>query len=168
MINAVSPEEINVNTSHQIVVMRGNTLSVPIAVDIGPADPGIFPYPLPGTPPLQGAIVSVPSYVVALPATPVTAGNTLAIFCTGLGVVDQTVADGAAAPGSPPANTVLTPTVTIGGVPAHVIFSGLTPSAVGLYQINVTVPTGVTPGPQVPVIVNIGGQSSPALTIAVQ
>ncbi len=168
LINAVSPEEINVNTSHQIVVMRGNTLSVPIAVDIGPADPGIFPYPLPGTPPLQGAIVSVPSYAVALPATPVTANNTLAIFCTGLGVVDQTVADGAAAPGSPPANTVLTPTVTIGGVPAHVIFSGLTPSAVGLYQINVTVPTGVTPGPQVPVIVTIGGQSSPALTIAVQ
>jgi uncharacterized protein (TIGR03437 family) len=167
LINAVSPEEINVNTSHQIVVMRGTTLSVPISVDIGPADPGIFTYPVAGDPPLQGAIVNVTNYAVAQPGTPVTVGNTLAIFCTGLGAVDQTVADGAGAPFSPPANTLLNPTVTIGGVPAPVIFSGLTPGAVGLYQINVTVPPGVSPGNQVPVIVTLGGQASPALTIAV-
>ncbi len=172
LINAVSPEEINVNTSHKIVVMRGNTLSVPIAVDIGPADPAIFTYPVPGAPPLQGAIVNVANYVVAEPGTPVSAGNTLAIFGTGMGAVDQTVADGAGAPGTTPgssaANTLLSPTVTIGGVPAHVIFSGLTPGAVGLYQINVTVPTGLAPGGQVPVIVTMGGQTSPTLTIAVQ
>jgi uncharacterized protein (TIGR03437 family) len=166
LINAVSPEGINVNTSHQIVVMRGNTLSVPIAVDIGPSDPAIFTYPVTGAP-QQGAIVNVANYVVAQPATPVSAGNTLAIFGTGMGTVDQPVMDGAGAPGSPPADTLLTPTVTIGGVPANVIFSGLTPGAVGLYQINVTVPTGVTPGNQVPVIVSMGGQTSPALTIAV-
>jgi len=167
LINAVSPEEINVNTSHQIVVMRGNTLSVPIPVDIGPADPGIFICATTGDSTL-GCIVNVANYALAQPAAPVSAGNTLAIFCTGLGAVDQTVADGAGAPSSPPANTLLSPTVTIGGVPAPLIFSGLTPGAVGLYQINVTVPAGVTPGSQVPVIVTIGGQISPALTIAVQ
>ncbi len=103
-INAVVPAGININTSQQIVVQRGNTLSVPISVDVGPAEPAIFTYPVPGDPPNQGAIVNALTYVVAQPGTPVTAGNPIAIFCTGLGAVDQTVPDGAAAP-SPPANT---------------------------------------------------------------
>jgi uncharacterized protein (TIGR03437 family) len=168
LINAVAPQGISVNTSHQIVVVRGNTLSVPISVDIGPSNPAIFTYPVAGDPPAQGAIVNAANYIVAQPGSPVTAGNLLAIFGTGMGAVDQTIQDGAGAPGSPPANTVSFPTVTIGGLPAHVGFSGLTPGAVGLYQINATVPPGVTPGDQVPVVVTIGGQVSPALTISVR
>ena len=167
-INAVVPAQINVNTSQQIVVQRGNTLSIPISVDVGPANPGIFGFPAPGDPPQQGAIVNAFTYVVADPTTPVTAGSILAIFCTGLGVVDQTIPDGAAAPTSPLANTVPKATVTIGGKDAAVSFSGLSPGFAGLYQIDATVPSGLAPGNQVPVIVNIGGASSPAVTIAVK
>ena len=64
-------------------------------------------------------------------------------------------------------NAVL-PTVTIGGVAGNVIFSGLAPDYVGLYQINVQVPDSVQPGNQVPVVVSISGSSSNAVTIAVQ
>lgn len=167
-LNGVVPSEINVNTSQQILLQRGNTLSIPLSVDVGPMSPAVFGYPVPGDPPQQGAIVNALTYAVADPANPVTAGDVLAIFCTGLGAVDQTVPDGAAAPSSPVANTVLAPTVTIGGVNAAVSFSGLAPGFAGLYQIDANVPSGVTPGSAVPVVVSIGGASSPPATIAVK
>jgi uncharacterized protein (TIGR03437 family) len=166
-INAVVSAGINADTNQQIVVQRGNTLSVPISVDVGPTEPAVFEYPVPGDPPEQGAIVNAVSYAVAQPATPVTAGDTIAIFCTGLGAVDQPVPDGAAAP-SPPANTLITPTVTIGGTAAQVIFSGLSPGSVALYQIDAIVPAGITPGSQTPVVVSVAGQAGPAVTIAVE
>jgi uncharacterized protein (TIGR03437 family) len=167
LINAVSPGEIAVNTSHQIVVQQGNTLSVPISVDVAASEPAVFLFPGPGDPAAQGAIVNGLNYVVAQPGTPVTVGDLLAIFCTGLGAVNPTVPDGAGAP-SPPANTIATPAVTIGGQPASIVFSGLTPGSVGLYQINVYVPAGVTPGNNVPVVVSIAGQTGPPVTIAVK
>jgi uncharacterized protein (TIGR03437 family) len=53
--------------------------------------------------------------------------------------------------------------VTIGGKPATVQFSGLTPPYVGLYQVNVQVPTGLTPGNQ-PITIANGGATSPSQT----
>ncbi|HEV2689919.1 MAG TPA: hypothetical protein VGV35_15275, partial [Bryobacteraceae bacterium] len=167
-INALVPGGIVPNTSHQILVQRENTLSVPISVDVAQAEPAIFGYPLPGDPPSQGAIVNAVTYAVAHPATPVVAGDILAIFCTGLGAVDQTIPDGAAAPSAPPANTTSTPGVTVGGKGARVIFSGLAPGFIGLYQIDAVMPSGVTPGSQVPVVLSILGQTGPAATIAVK
>jgi uncharacterized protein (TIGR03437 family) len=167
-INAVVPSGINTNTSQQILVERGNTLSIPVSVDVAPANPAVFAYPLPGDPAQQGAIVNALTFVVADPKAPVTAGGIIAIFCTGLGAVDESVPDGAAAPVSPLANTVVKPNVTIGGQAAMVSFSGLSPGFAGLYQIDAVVPSGVAPGHAVPVVVSIGGQSSPAATIAVQ
>ncbi len=167
-INAVVPSGININTSHQILVQRDNSFSIPILVDVGPANPGVFPYPLPNDPPNQGAVVNAVTYAVAQPGTPVGAGDVVAIFSTGLGAVNQAVPDGTASPSSPLAMTVGTTTVTIGGQRAPVSFSGLSPGFVGLYQIDAVVPAGVTPGDQVPLIVSVAGQTSPAVTIAVK
>ena len=167
-INAVVPAGININTNHQVLVQRDNTLSIPIAVDIGATEPAIFGYPAPGDPPTQGAIVNAATYAVAHPGTPVAPGDVIAIYCTGLGAVNPAVEDGGPAPSSPLANTVATPTVTIGGQSGKVIFSGLAPGFVGLYQIDVVVPGGITPGNQVPVVISTVGASSPPLTIAVR
>jgi uncharacterized protein (TIGR03437 family) len=166
-INAVVSAGVNTNTNQQIVVQRGNTLSVPISVDVGPAEPAVFGYPLPGDPPNQGAVVNALTNVVAQPGTPVTAGDAIAIFCTGLGAVDQPVADGAGAP-LPPANTTIIPMVTIGGAAARVIFSGLSPGLVALYQIDAIVPPGTPSRSQVPVVVSVAGQAGPPVTIAVK
>ena len=54
-------------------------------------------------------------------------------------------------------STTATPTVTIGGSTAGFIFSGLTPGSVGLYQVNVTVPSDAPTGTQ-PLKLSIGGQ----------
>ena len=74
---------------------------------------------------------------------------------------------GDAAPSSPLAETKSRPVVTIGGQPAAVSFSGLAPTFPGLYQINVTVPSNVTPG-NAAVTVAIAGKTSPAGTLPVQ
>ncbi len=50
-INGVVSAGINTNTSQQIVLQRDNTLSIPISVDVGPAEPAVFGYPAPGDPP---------------------------------------------------------------------------------------------------------------------
>jgi len=48
-------------------------------------------------------------------------------------------------------------TVTVGGVEAPVVYQGLAPGFVGLYQVNVVLPSTVTPGDAVPVVVRQNG-----------
>jgi uncharacterized protein (TIGR03437 family) len=122
----------------------------------------------------QGSILVANTSILAAPAgvtsssRPAKRGEAIEIFATGLGAVDQLIFDGDSAPGNPAANTLATATVTIGNVPAKVLFSGLAPGFVGLNQVNVTVPQSVTPGSSVPVVLTIGGVTSNTVTMAVQ
>jgi len=98
---------------------------------------------------------------------PAKAGEFLSIYCTGLGLTSNAPALGQPTASSPLSTTALTPVVTIGGVNAKVIFSGLAPGFVGLNQVNVQVPDGVAPGDAVPVVLTIGGVTSNTVTIAI-
>ena len=55
------------------------------------------------------------------------------------------------------------PTVTIGGMPAPVLFSGAAPCCAGLQQVNVQVPAALAGAGRVDVIVSSGGKSSNAV-----
>jgi uncharacterized protein (TIGR03437 family) len=77
---------------------------------------------------------------------PAQIGETVSVFLTGLGAVSPTIADGAAGPLNPFSNASGTIDAFIGGVTATVGYAGLAPQLAGLYQINLTVPSGVTPG----------------------
>lgn len=91
------------------------------------------------------------------------------IFATGAGPLTQTPADGAAAPASPWAQTILAPRVFSGNEEAAVEFSGLAPGYAGLWQINARVPDVATITGQVPVaVVAPGGYASNAVTIWVE
>lgn len=164
-INAQVPFDIPLNTQQQILVQKGNTLSVPDRFTVGPAQPAMFAVDQNGIG--QGAIVNGVTNVLADAAHPVHEGDVVSIYCTGLGLVIPEVPVGELAPLSPLSWTVDTPTVTIGGRNAEVQFSGLAPGFIGLYQINAFVPGGVS-GDEVPVVIGIGGQSSSPVTIAVQ
>ena len=80
----------------------------------------------------------------------------------------MSVGIGLAAPADPPANVILRPQVRIGGLPAVVEFAGLTPGLAGLYQINVRIPQGVTPGPAVPLVLLQDIFTSNTVTLAVR
>jgi uncharacterized protein (TIGR03437 family) len=62
---------------------------------------------------------------------------------------------------------VTKPVVTIGGVAAQVDFAGLTPGAVGLYQINAVVPANAPTGSQ-PLVVSVNGVGSNSSNLQVQ
>jgi uncharacterized protein (TIGR03437 family) len=94
-------------------------------------------------------------------------GQTIILYANGLGPVNNQPASGEPAGASPLSQTTTLPVVTIGGQPAQVQFSGLVPSLPGLYQLNVTVPSGVAAGTQ-NMTVAIGGVTSPSATIPVQ
>ncbi len=90
-------------------------------------------------------------------STPAKPGETIILYATGLGATNPPQ-DFTGVPNLPAPSAVL-PTVTIGGAPATVTYSGMT--FIGLFQINVVVPAATTSGDQ-PVVLTIGGVSSQA------
>ena len=167
-INAVIPYDVPVNSTLQLVVTQNGVSSMPETVLIGPAQPSVFTQDQSGTG--AGAVVAIQASgaeVLNTPSAAAGAGDVLAIYCTGLGAVSPPVLAGSAAPASTLSRTVNPVTVTIGGVPAAVSFAGLAPGFAGLYQVNVTVPAGVTASAAVPLIVSEGGSASPAVTVAI-
>jgi uncharacterized protein (TIGR03437 family) len=137
-----------------------------VPVRLSPYAPGIFTMNSQGSG--QGAILDA-GYDLVDASNPAIAGTSvIQIFCTGLGAVTSQPPSGAAAGSDPLSHTTSTPTVTVGGMPATVLFSGLTPGAVGLYQVNVVVPAGSAKGVAVPVVIGMEGSTSNAVTIAVQ
>jgi uncharacterized protein (TIGR03437 family) len=164
-VNGQVPWELAGQSQTTITANNGQT-SAPVAVNLGTYAPGIFAVNGEGTG--QGAILDASNRLVDS-TNPATAGRTVVqIFCTGLGPVTNQPATGAASPTDPLARTATQPTVMIGGVPASVQFSGLTPSSVGLYQVNALVPVGAAKGSAAPVVISIGAVQSNTVTIAVQ
>ena len=102
-----------------------------------------------------------------LASNPAHSGEILSLYANGLGPVTNQPASGSAAVANPLSQTTgAPPVVTIGGQQAQVSFSGLAPTFPGLYQLNVTVPAGLTGNQNV--TVSIGGQTSPVVVLPVQ
>jgi uncharacterized protein (TIGR03437 family) len=168
-VNAVVPYNVPVNSQQQLVIAHGTKTSIPIVLSIAAAQPAIFTTTQSGTG--QGAITvfrSADQQPLADAYNPASAGDTITIYCTGLGAVTPPVPDGAMTPLTPLTMVATPPTVSIGGVAASVSFAGLTPQFAALYQINAVVPDGITPGNAVPVTVSVSEQTSVPVTIAVK
>jgi len=167
-VNLQVPWELAGQSQTSLTAAAAGQTSAPQPVSLASFAPGIFATNGQGTG--QGAILDNFSYRLVDPSNPATAGSTFVqIYCTGLGAVTNQPLTGSPALASPPfATTTTTPTVTIGGVSAPVLFAGLAPGFVGLYQVNVQVPASVAPGGAVSVTISIGGAMSNTVTIAVQ
>ncbi len=164
-INAAVPFGLNTNTPYQLLIQRDLALSTPVPVNIADAQPGAFASG--GSAIVQDFRGTAPPFLVSS-STPARAGDALVIYCAGLGPTNPPVADGVASPASPTAQVQSPVTVTIGGQNAPVAYAGLVAGLVGLYQVNVTMPAGVTPGNAVPVVFTVAGQTGPAAVISSQ
>jgi uncharacterized protein (TIGR03437 family) len=166
-INAQLPFELALNTRPQLIVKGASFVTVPETITVAAVRPGIFTTTQDGKG--QGVIVDVANRLVDS-ANPAKAGDIVVIYCTGLGATNPAVRSGEAAPTppSPLAKVVMPVSATIGGQPASVQFAGLTPGYAGLYQVNVQVPSGITPGSSVPLVITQDGVPSNTVTLAVR
>jgi uncharacterized protein (TIGR03437 family) len=174
-IVALIPNDTAVNTPQQVVVVHDVNTGIPKPVVVAGAQPAVFTKD--GSGQGQGLAYKMSgakASVLADSSNPISPGDSILIFCAGLGSVD---AGGVA---------VNAPSVAIGGVTTAISYAGLaipnsfppagapsilggivSTSGGGLYQIVATVPAGV-PGGTVALTITAAGQISPAgLTLSV-
>ena len=160
-INFQVPWELTGQTTTTIAVVSNGFSSAAVTVPVLAAQPGIFNYIVGGQ--SFGAILHA-NYQLADSGHPSVAGETVLIYCTGLGPASFSPVDGRPGNGQ---TTNTTPVVTIGGLNAPISFSGLAPGFVGLYQVNVQVPSGLAAGNQ-PVVMTMLGAASNAVLLPVK
>jgi uncharacterized protein (TIGR03437 family) len=168
-VNAMIPFDLPINASHQVVVQRGTAISIPEPIGVIASQSGIFTRDLTG----KGAAIVVKvasdgTQSLVGPDNPARAYDPLVIYCEGLGDVDPQQIAGSPVPISPLSRVLDPVSVTVGGLSTPVDFAGLTPGFTGLYQVNSYVPSGVTPGDNVPLVITQSGRSSPPVSVSVR
>jgi uncharacterized protein (TIGR03437 family) len=152
-INAQIPFELEPAIQYQVIVSANGALTTPQPIQLAPATPGLATFS-DGTLIAQhgdGSLVSQ--------TAPAMGGEYLVAYLAGLGQTTVPVSSGTASPSSPLAEPATTPTLTIDGTQYPILFAGLTPGLVGLYQMNFQVPAGLAAG-NLTIIVSQNGQAS--------
>ncbi len=159
----VSPGQLNVQvpwefagrTHAQVKVRINDTVSSVYRLELSDYAPGLFD------------VVTHADGTLVTASSPARPGDTVILYATGVGPVDRPQASGEAASTQALAHTLPTPTATLNGQPAPVIFSGLAPGFVGLNQLNITLPTNARSGLQSLAVVS-NGIASNAIGVVVQ
>ena len=155
-----------------VQVVRNGTQGNLIYLNISAQAPQFFL--VPGT---GGYAITTPQgTLTGTPSSPVHVGDTIVIYAIGLGPTSPAVTSGAASPATAPLATVPGVTQVCFGPEspffqspcATPLFAGLTPNYSGLYQINVTIPTGIASGNSKMSVILEDNISSDAIPLAVQ
>ena len=154
----ISPTQLNVQIPYETptrgeatLVVGNNGQTASTTIQMAAAAPGIF------FDSGSGAL---------FPTATATRGQTIALYLTGAGAVQPSVATGAAPSSSTtpvPAQETL---VTVGGVEASTTYIGIPSWSAGVVQINFIVPSTAALGPQ-PVVVSVGEVASAGVTLTV-
>jgi len=171
LIQAVVPYDMQPG-QYLAVVTRGNTISGPETIVVGAAQPNVLRVT---TSTDSQVAQGVWSQLVAgkridpatiPPAAAVAAGNTLLIYCTGLGAVMPALDPSQQAPAPAPAvqNPVI---VMLGNTPATVASASLVPGYAGIYLVQATIPSGFSTGDGIPLVVSVQGQASAPVNISI-
>lgn len=160
-MNAQVPTDLNA-TSVQLVVTKAGVPGLPITVPLAPYSPGIFTQAT-GDPVIvnntTGKLVS--AHEAAKP------GDILIVFATGLGPVSVPVAAGTPAPTNPLATATAPVTARLGKLVITPMYAGLAPRFVGVFQVNVRIPSGAPSGAAA-FTLEVAGTSSNTVAVAIQ
>ena len=108
------------------------------------------------------ALFHAQDLTLVTPYYPADRDEYLILYATGLGPVTPAVPGGLPGNADPLSETTQNISVTVGGHPFVVVWSGLAPGFVGVYQINLYVPGDRVEGDDLPVVVTAGAVSSAA------
>lgn len=147
-VNAQLPPDLPDGPATFEVQFEDGTMSNAVQQEVRAISPVVLTAPNSDSTDCQDAVLQGGSGTLVDAKNPASVGDTVAIYATGLGPTRPEEQAGIAAPASPPATLRYPLTVLLGGMPALVTFAGLAPSLVGVYQINATIPTGLTAGRQ--------------------
>ncbi len=166
-INAQLPVDLPTNSQLQIIVRTtggaaAQIATVPETINVGSFAPGIFTVNSSGSG--DGVIMHADNSLISA-ANPARGGEEVVIYGTGLGQTTPSFPTGS--PATANNDTVNPVTVTIGGQNAAVAYKGLTVGYVGLYQINVVIPAGLSGSQPIQVTVGQGNPSPTGVTISV-
>ena len=162
-IDAQAPFELPAGTTVSIQVSRGGALSAVQTANVAAVSPGIF---VVNQATGAAAVLHAANYSLVSANSPARSGESLVIYCTGLGSLQIPVGSGSRAPIAQPSDaTINTPAVSIGGLSAKVTYSGLASGLVGLYQITAQMPAGLPAGNQ-SIQITVLGVASNSATIA--
>jgi uncharacterized protein (TIGR03437 family) len=152
-----------------VKAVLGTTGSNPVGAMIADINPGIFmvQYPDLGAIIFQNGQLADAQHPIH-PATPDSLGDIISIYAAGLGPVNpSTPATGQPAPFQPLDHTNSVVHVIVDEMDCPVYYSGLAPGLVGLYQVNVAMGVGMTPGDHW-LVLHVGDKTSNKVKISVQ
>jgi uncharacterized protein (TIGR03437 family) len=151
-INTQVPFELTAGQPYQLIVSANGALTTPQTIQLSAVTPGIAASPSGYARAEHNADGSL--ITEASPAKP---GEYVIIYLLGMGPTTVPVASGAVSPSMPLAYTSEVPTVTLNGeTVSNIPFSGLTPTVVGLYQIDLQIPLDA-PNGDLTLVVNQAG-----------
>ena len=167
----VSPTQINAQLPYQatgnvtMILETPGGISDNFNLTIQPQAPGVFYTPVEGIDGTVPYLVRKANLTVVTDSNPIHKGDALTIYAGGLGQTLPIVDAGSPAPSDPIAVPLVAPTVKLGNSALQVRSYGLTPGQIGVYQIEVLVPSNVSPGLNMPLQINQGTGST---TLAVR
>jgi uncharacterized protein (TIGR03437 family) len=154
------PTELTAGQQYSVVAMANGALSLPDTLSLEPTEPGVAAF-------ADGTIIAQHSnYTLVSSTSPAHPNEPLMIYLVGMGATTIAVPSGTATPSNATASVTLQPTVQVDGQNATVLFAGLTPGGVGLYQINFVVPPSSKTG-NLNVVITQGGAEANVVTLPV-
>lgn len=117
---------------------------------------------------INGSVAQPAGSLEGVTTQPAKLGGVVTLYANGLGPVEPPAATGDDSLDGLRGATIPVK-VLVGPAEAEVLFAGLAPQFVGVYQINIVIPLAVVPGGAVPVVIEQGGvRSREDVTIAVR
>jgi len=156
-INAQVPFELTGGNQYQVIVNANGVLSTPNPIQLSDSAPGIAGF-------ATGQIIAQHlDGSLVLDSAPAAPGEIIIFYVSGMGLTNQNVTSGSASPSTNLASPLDPPTLTLGDIPiaaSDILFSGLTPTLVGLYQINFRIPAAAPNGALQLVLTQSDGSSN--------
>ena len=154
-LNVQIPTELQPDKEYAIVVQANGGLTLPDTLVTAAATPGLI------------SVGQHLDYSSIDSGSPAASEETIYVYLVGMGPTTPTVASGVGAPASPLANADNRPVITIGGRQTTILFAGLSPGSVGLYQVILTLPMGLPSG-DLPIVVSQNGVTANAASLPVK